>query len=120
MESKQLSVNEETTVPGIYNYCDRWCERCRFQSRCRLISMDRELSDSGMDLSQILTTSLGQALKLLEDHASENSLDWEPPDADEGEMEGCGLPMAEIRSQPLIVQAEVYACDVNSRIAGLR
>jgi hypothetical protein len=23
-------------IPGIYNYCDRWCERCRFQSRCRL------------------------------------------------------------------------------------
>ncbi|HYN06745.1 MAG TPA: hypothetical protein VES67_05080 [Vicinamibacterales bacterium] len=23
-------------ISGIYNYCDRWCERCRFQSRCRL------------------------------------------------------------------------------------
>jgi len=23
-------------IAGIYNYCDRWCERCRFQSRCRL------------------------------------------------------------------------------------
>jgi hypothetical protein len=23
-------------IPGIYNYCDRWCERCRFQARCRL------------------------------------------------------------------------------------
>ncbi len=21
-------------IPGIYNYCDRWCERCRFTSRC--------------------------------------------------------------------------------------
>lgn len=21
-------------IPGIYNYCDRWCERCNFTSRC--------------------------------------------------------------------------------------
>jgi hypothetical protein len=21
-------------IPGIYNYCDRWCERCPFTSRC--------------------------------------------------------------------------------------
>ena len=23
-------------IDGVYNYCDRWCERCHFQSRCRL------------------------------------------------------------------------------------
>ena len=23
-------------VAGVYNYCDHWCERCRFQRRCRL------------------------------------------------------------------------------------
>ena len=21
-------------IPGIYNYCDRWYERCQFTSRC--------------------------------------------------------------------------------------
>jgi hypothetical protein len=25
-----------TLIDGIYHYCDRWCERCRFQTRCRL------------------------------------------------------------------------------------
>lgn len=25
-------------IPGIYNYCDRWCERCPMTSRCRLFS----------------------------------------------------------------------------------
>jgi hypothetical protein len=28
--------NRPRFIPGIYNYCDRWCERCRFQTRCRL------------------------------------------------------------------------------------
>ena len=23
-------------IDGVYRYCDRWCERCRFQTRCRL------------------------------------------------------------------------------------
>jgi len=22
-------------IPGIYNYCDRWCERCAYTGRCR-------------------------------------------------------------------------------------
>jgi hypothetical protein len=28
--------NRPRFISGIYNYCDRWCERCRFQTRCRL------------------------------------------------------------------------------------
>jgi len=26
----------ERMIPGIYNYCDRWCERCAFSRRCRV------------------------------------------------------------------------------------
>jgi hypothetical protein len=28
--------NSRRFIPGVYNYCDRWCERCRFQMRCRV------------------------------------------------------------------------------------
>lgn len=27
-------------VPGIYNYCDRWCERCSMSVRCRQYAME--------------------------------------------------------------------------------
>jgi hypothetical protein len=27
-------ARDPTLVPGIYNYCDRWCERCAFTGRC--------------------------------------------------------------------------------------
>jgi len=30
-------------IPGIYNYCDYWCERCAFTKRCRNFMTDREL-----------------------------------------------------------------------------
>jgi hypothetical protein len=29
-------------IPGIYNYCDRWCERCSFTSRCLNFEMSEE------------------------------------------------------------------------------
>jgi hypothetical protein len=35
-------------ILGIYNYCDRWCETCRFTSRCRVFAdcAKREAMDS--------------------------------------------------------------------------
>jgi hypothetical protein len=32
-------------IPGIYNYCDRWCERCSFTSRCLTYAIDAEDSN---------------------------------------------------------------------------
>lgn len=29
-------------IPGIYNYCDRWCERCQFSSRCVNFALEKE------------------------------------------------------------------------------
>ncbi|PIP54871.1 MAG: hypothetical protein COX07_02970 [Bacteroidetes bacterium CG23_combo_of_CG06-09_8_20_14_all_32_9] len=29
-------------IPGIYNYCDYWCERCSFTNRCANFSLDQE------------------------------------------------------------------------------
>ncbi len=30
-------------IPGIYNYCDRWCERCDFTDRCQNYSFLNEI-----------------------------------------------------------------------------
>jgi hypothetical protein len=32
-------------IEGIFNYCDRWCERCSFTSRCRVYAMEQERGD---------------------------------------------------------------------------
>lgn len=31
-------------IPGVYNYCDRWCERCALTSRCLNYAMGQEES----------------------------------------------------------------------------
>jgi hypothetical protein len=33
-------------IPGIYNYCDRWCERCELTSRCLTYAMSQEEADA--------------------------------------------------------------------------
>ena len=36
MDKEQLKklAKDPNFIPGIYNYCDRWCERCPFTSQC--------------------------------------------------------------------------------------
>ena len=35
-------MNERDFVSGIHNYCDRWCERCLFTSKCMVYAMEEE------------------------------------------------------------------------------
>ncbi|RKX33313.1 MAG: hypothetical protein DRP64_21020 [Verrucomicrobia bacterium] len=36
-------VGNEQFISGIYNYCDRWCERCTLRTRCLSFAMDPDL-----------------------------------------------------------------------------
>lgn len=35
-------ANNPDLIPGIYNYCDRWCERCPLASRCLVYATEQE------------------------------------------------------------------------------
>ena len=35
-------ANNPDFIPGIYNYCDRWCEHCPFTLRCMVYAMEKE------------------------------------------------------------------------------
>lgn len=43
-------MNEDNYIDGIFNYCDRWCERCTFTSRCRLFHDLKELENEMKEL----------------------------------------------------------------------
>ena len=34
-------------IPGIYNYCDRWCEKCEQQLRCMSFVMGKKIEQKG-------------------------------------------------------------------------
>ncbi len=73
-------------IPGIYNYCDRWCERCNFTSRCLNYEQLPESSKAGdpaaHDLSNAefweeLKGTLQQTREMIEMFAAERGIDLE-------------------------------------------
>jgi hypothetical protein len=43
-------------IDGVYTYCDRWCERCRFRDRCRVYRDVRRMDEAlaaGRDPAEI-------------------------------------------------------------------
>ena len=48
MPRKSLTelANNPDLISGIYNYCDRWCERCPLTSRCLVYATESELSEN--------------------------------------------------------------------------
>ncbi len=41
---KKMAENPNN-ISGVYNYCDRWCERCQFTSRCLNFQMSEEMQE---------------------------------------------------------------------------
>ena len=39
-ELRELAANRDL-ISGIYNYCDRWCERCPFTTRCLVYATEK-------------------------------------------------------------------------------
>lgn len=39
-------ANNPDLISGIYNYCDRWCERCPLTSRCLVYATEQENNNS--------------------------------------------------------------------------
>lgn len=69
-------VAEKRFIPGIYNYCDRWCERCPQTSHCLNFSIsEEEFSDpETQDIRNkafwnTLSGILGETLELLRESA---------------------------------------------------
>jgi hypothetical protein len=48
MDKKQIEklAKDPRFIPGIYNYCDRWCERCAFTSRCMTYALSEDEFDN--------------------------------------------------------------------------
>jgi hypothetical protein len=46
---KEIS-GRENIIPGIHNYCDRWCEHCAFVSRCTVGISEFEIEGPELDM----------------------------------------------------------------------
>lgn len=42
---KRRGKSDKNNIAGIYNYCDAWCERCYFTSRCLNFQMRKDMEE---------------------------------------------------------------------------
>jgi hypothetical protein len=77
-------------ISGVYNYCDRWCERCPLTARCLLYAMEREQNTEDPAARDIRNQAfwkriegiLREAHEMLDELMAEHGLTLEPLDAD--------------------------------------
>mgnify|MGYP001263667812 CR=1 FL=1 len=75
-------------IPGIYNYCDRWCERCHFTAKCANFSLSEGFMDENHDLKNEqfwddLKIIFEVTLEMLSEHAQEMGIDLSEIDVSE-------------------------------------
>jgi len=81
---------ENNFIPGIFNYCDRWCERCTMTARCRVYAMEQEyaLADEKRDANQEtfwrnLKNIFAETKEMLREAAAERGIDIDALDLEE-------------------------------------
>ena len=100
-------------ISSIYNYCDRWCDRCSMTDSCRLFADEKEqqLTDEEQDIRNTafwnrISENFSEAMIKLEEMSSEMGINLDD------------LPPAPPRIVPeihkeLINQATQYGIEVN-------
>ena len=91
MDIKRINelAKDPHLIPGIYNYCDRWCERCPFTDRCLNYLMQNEQQNGADDLKEDeknpallweeVKNTLDETIRLLETLMREQGLDPDDP-----------------------------------------
>ena len=106
-------------ISGIYNYCDRWCERCPFTSRCLTYAMEAEDNDNPAirDLNSEafwnkLQSIFEQTAEMINELAEEMGIDLNSLDM-ESASDDISLQKAKADSHELVIAAICYGKMVN-------
>jgi hypothetical protein len=107
-------------ISGIYNYCDRWCERCPLTARCLVYATEKEDEDDNPENRDIRNAAFWQKLgsifkqtqELITAWAEENGVDLSTV-AVESAIEEERRQMDDAHSDELASAAESYAWQVN-------
>ncbi len=107
-------VDNPNFIAGIYNYCDRWCQRCAFSDRCLNFAMEQEEFPDGKapDIDseafwEDFMSTLAASLELLREMAAEDGIDLEAIDSSEIDVDVERRRLA-VDEHPLAVAAESY------------
>jgi hypothetical protein len=97
-------------IPGIHNYCDRWCAKCSFTDRCSSFFIEEEFAKDELrneeQLWSHLSVMLETSLELLKSHAEELGIELDDPNIDIDQNFDSKLSR---ESHPIICEASKYS-----------
>jgi hypothetical protein len=103
------ATNKPGIIPGIHNYCDRWCSRCAFTDRCGSFSIEEEFAKDEKNEEQLwthLSVMLETSLELLKSHAEELGIELDDHNMEfEQEIDS----RKSKQNNPLISEASKYS-----------
>ena len=107
-------VDDEGFIVGVYNYCDRWCERCRFAMQCRVYDGISDENGNLKDLSieetlEDVSGSFKKTFEMLYDWAEEAGIDLDELSSDSEEWKQERQQRThQIDNHPLSVATKAY------------
>jgi len=75
-----MQEDKKSYIAGIYNYCDRWCEKCKYTSHCLLFTNESKIvtqeilkPGESLDIEKIFNMNFDNYQDALEDELFEGS-----------------------------------------------
>lgn len=112
-------ANNPNFISGIYNYCDRWCERCPFTSRCMVYATEKEDDDGDPASRDITNEAFWRKLASIFEETKQMMADWaeeagiDISQINEEQCEQHRKRRADVRKDELAVVASDYASIVS-------
>jgi hypothetical protein len=117
MDKKDIMkmANDPRFIPEIYNYCDRWCERYAFTSRCITYAMEKEETE-GMEQLDLnnkvfwdkLQSIFQQTIEMIRDLALEEGIDLNSLDTESASAE-FSIRKDELKNHEISLYARQYS-----------
>jgi hypothetical protein len=81
-----MKRDDQGFISGVHNYCDRWCERCPFASRCRAYAMEMSIRIDGLD-GELTQAAEGLSADPVEEWSEEDVLAEAEEESSDAEIE---------------------------------
>lgn len=110
----ELAENPDL-IEGIYNYCDRWCERCPFTSRCLVYASEREDNDGDSQSRDINNEAFWRKLASIFEETKQMIATWaeeagiDLSQVDEEEIARSEKRRSDAEQDELALAAKAYA-----------
>lgn len=109
-------LDNPNLIEGIYNYCDRWCERCPMTTRCSVFLTTPKLEPEDFEneeaflkaMMDSMSDSFQISMDLLQQVTEEENIDLSEANEDESFSEKMEAMQEEIERSPLSILSMEY------------